>query len=195
MPVTNELEKYIQSYFGLQAEDLQKMIAFFEPITLKKGQYFLRAGHHADRLGFLQSGIIREYLDGEGTEVTKWIATSSSFITDLSGFVFQQPARVNLLALTDCELFVIHQKNYAQLGSVIPKWHSLEKMFLAGCFRIIEDRVVMHLSKSAEQRYQILFSQKPDLFNHVPLQYLASMLGMTPETLSRIRKKALNHTS
>jgi CRP-like cAMP-binding protein len=190
----NDLEQYIQSYFGLHAGDLHKMVSFFESLELKKGQYFLRAGHHADRLGFLLKGIVREYLEEDATEITKWIATPSSFITDLSGFVFQQRARVNLCALTDCELFVIHRKNYLQLGSVIPKWHELEKMFLSGCFRIIEDRIVMHLSKSAEARYQILFHQKPDFFNQVPLQYLTSMLGMTPETFSRIRKKAILKT-
>ncbi|HEY5823130.1 MAG TPA: cyclic nucleotide-binding protein, partial [Cyclobacteriaceae bacterium] len=67
-----------------------------------------------------------------------------------------------------------------------------EKLFMVRCFSIMEDRIFGHLSMSAEERYQFFFNQNKELFNQVPLQYLASMLGMTPETFSRIRKKQLS---
>ncbi len=77
------------------------------------------------------------------------------------------------------------------MGDLVPKWHELEKMFLVRCFTIMEDRIFSHLSMSAEERYQFFFQHNQELFNQVPQQYLASMLGMTPETFSRIRKKQL----
>ncbi|HEY1033150.1 MAG TPA: cyclic nucleotide-binding protein, partial [Flavipsychrobacter sp.] len=77
------------------------------------------------------------------------------------------------------------------LGESIPEWHKLEKLFIAKCFIILEERVNSHLFMTAEERFQQLLSLQPDLFNQVPLQYLASMLGMTPETMSRLRKKSL----
>lgn len=185
-----ELENYIHSYFGVNKDDLTKISSFFKPVSLKKGDYFLKAGRYSDRLGFLQTGIIREFVLMDDKEVTKWISTKGYFVVDLSSFVFQQTARWNIQALTDCELHVIDSKDYQKIIQVIPRWSELEKLFIAKCFTVLEDRVLQHLSMTAEERYSQLFTFNKELFNQVPLQYLASMLGMTPETLSRLRKKA-----
>lgn len=184
-----ELEKHIQHYFEINGEDLPVISSFFKPLTLKKGEYFLKTGRYSERLGFVQSGILREYLSVEGKEVTKWISTPGYFVVDLASFLFQQTARWNIQALSDCELYVIGKDDYQRIGQVVQQWAELEKLFIAKCFTVLEDRVMQHLSLSAEQRYNRLFDFNKTLFNEVPLQYLASMLGMTPETLSRLRKK------
>ena len=186
-----ELEKYIQTYFSVTRDDLIKISAFFKPISLKKGEYYLRTGRHSDRLGFVQSGIIREFVIINDREVTKWISTKGYFVVDLSSFTFHVTARWNIQALTDCEIFIIDSKDYQKIGQVVPGWTELEKLFIAKCFTVLEDRIVTHLSMTAEERYNQLFSINKELFNQVPLQYLASMLGMTPETLSRLRKKMI----
>lgn len=187
-----ELERYIQTYFGIANEDLEKISAFFKPVIIKKGEYFLKTGRVCDRLGFVQSGIMREYVVINDKEVTKWISTKGYFSVDLASFVFNTPARWNIHALTDCEMYVIDDKSYKQIGSLIKSWSELEKLFLAKCFTVLEDRILTHLSMTSEERYNQLFNFNKELFNTVPLQYLASMLGMTPETLSRMRKKSLN---
>lgn len=184
-----ELEKYIQTFFGAGTDDLTAISTFFKPTVLKKGDYFLKTGNRSDRLGFVQSGIIREFIHNDDKEVTKWISTKGYFVVDLASFIFQLPARWNIQALTDCELYVIDNKDYLKIGQVLPRWASLEKLFIAKCFTVLEDRIITHLSMTAEERYKQLFHFNPALFNQVPLQYLASMLGMTPETLSRLRKK------
>ena len=127
----------------------------------------------------------------ENKEVTKWISTPGYFVVDLSSFIFQHPARWNLQALCDCELYAIDLEKYRQMSKLVNRWAEMEKLFMAKCFAILEDRIISQLSHTAEQRYQQLFSFNKELFNQVPLQYLASMLGMTPETFSRIRKKTL----
>lgn len=190
-----ELEKYIQTYFGVSNADLELISEFFKPKTLKKGDFFLKTGRHSDRLGFVQSGIVREFVFLGDKEVTKWISTQGYFVVDLASFVFNQPARWNIQALTDCELFVIESADYQRIGSYVSRWAELEKLFIAKCFTVLEDRVLQHLAMSAEERYEQLFSFNKKLFNQVPLQYLASMLGMTPETFSRIRKKAAGKSS
>lgn len=185
-----ELEKYIQTYFGVSNDDLTAISSYFKPVSLKKGDYFLKKDNHSDRLGFVQSGIFREFVLIDDKEITKWISTKGYFVVDLSSFVFQQKARWNIQALSDCELYVISNNDYHKIGQVIPKWTELEKLFIAKCFTVLEDRILQHLSMTAEERYNQLFNFNKELFNQVPLQYLASMLGMTPETLSRLRKKA-----
>lgn len=190
-----ELETYIRNYFGAAEDELATIGSFFHKASLEKDAFFLHKGRRSDRMGFLSSGIIREYVMVDEKEVTKWISTEGYFIVDLSGFLFHHPARWNLQALTDCELYVIELDDYRKLGSLVPRWTELEKLFLSRCFAVLEDRVLSHLSMSAEERYRQLFDYNKEIFNQVPLQYLASMLGMTPETFSRIRKKILEELS
>lgn len=185
-----ELEKYIQTYFDVNKDEVTRISSFFKSMTLKKGDFFLKTSKYSERLGFVQTGIMREFVVINDKEVTKWISTKGYFVVDLSSFIFHQSARWNIQALTDCELYVLDKKDYQKIGQVVPTWMELEKLFIAKCFIVLEDRVLQHLSMTAEERYYQLFNFNKELFNLVPLQYLASMLGMTPETLSRIRKNA-----
>lgn len=187
-----ELEQHIQTYFDAAKDDLATIAASFTFKTLNKGDYLLKEGRQCNQLCFIQNGLIRIYATKSDKEVTQWISTKGYFVTDLASFIFNTPARWNLQALTDCELYSIDKDSYNNLGNKVPEWHKLEKLFLAKCFIILEERVNSHLFMTAEERYNQLFSLQPDLFNQVPLQYLASMLGMTPETFSRLRKKAIN---
>lgn len=185
-----ELEKTIQMYFGeLEQAELATITSMFEKETISKGDYFLKTGRRCEKLSFVQQGLLRVYVETEKKEVTQWISASNSFVTDLSGFLFDVPARWTIQALTDTTVFTLHKTNYRSLEALVPKWQTLEKLFIAKCFTTMEDRIFSHLSMTAEERYLAFFEANKELFNQVPLQYLASMLGMTPETFSRIRNK------
>jgi len=187
-----ELEHYIKSSFGLvNNEDLKKIASLFKLITIKKGDYILKTGKLCDNLSFVQSGFLRVFLVTKEKEVTQWISTKGYFTIDLSSFVFDKPSRWSIQALVDTELYSITKEDYKKIGDLVPKWRELEKLFLVRCFTILEDRIFSHLSMTAEERYSLFFESNRELFNQVPLQYIASMLGMTPETFSRIRKKQL----
>lgn len=186
-----ELENYIHNILGVEPNEVSQIITFFKRVQIKKGEFFLKSGMSANNLAFVQSGLLREFVEIEGKEITKWITSKGYFVVDLGSFVFGKSARWNIQALTDCELYLIDFVDYQNIGQFIPKWLELEKMFITKCFSILEDRVLQHLSLSAEDRYNQLFEFNKELFNVVPLQYLASMLGMAPETLSRLRKKSV----
>lgn len=190
-----ELEHYITSCFGMPAHALAQMAALFKPAVLKKGEYFTKRGGTCYKLSFVRSGLLRVYVATENKEVTQWISTKGYFVTDLSALVFEKPARWTIRALTDVELYTISLRDYKRIGDLVPQWHELEKLFIARCFTMVEDRIFSHLSMTAEERYDMFFAANKELFNQVPLQYIASMLGMTPETFSRIRKKRLSSVS
>jgi CRP-like cAMP-binding protein len=187
-----ELEQYINSYFGVRQEDIIKIASYFKPQTFKKGDYFLKIGEECRYLSFVQSGFMRVFVDLPNKEVTQWVSSKGYFISELSSFIFGTPSRFNIQALADTEIHSISKEDYARLPELIPQWVVFEKLFIVRCFTIMEDRIFGHLSMSAEERYLFFFNQNKELFNQVPLQYLASMLGMTPETFSRIRKKQLS---
>jgi CRP-like cAMP-binding protein len=191
----SELHFYLKQFFQVHENDLEKVASFFEPETLHKGDFLVKQGHYCDRLSFITSGLMRIYADGPKTEITQWISSPGYFVTELNSFLFQSPSRFHIQCLSDVGLFTIRKKEYEHLQDIIPDWNKLEKAFLAKCFVMLEDRVFAHLSLSAEERYERFFETQKELLHQVPLQYIASMLGMTPETFSRVRKKHLESGS
>ncbi|MFD2742177.1 MULTISPECIES: Crp/Fnr family transcriptional regulator [Sphingobacterium] len=187
---TQSFSQLIQGYFGdLTHEELLTVSSYFDEEKLRKNDFFTRTDKVCDKLSIVKSGILRVYALSDGKEITQWIATENFLITEVLGFFFDQPNRWNIQAFTETQLLTITKTNYLKLCSEFPKWNEIEKRFIVKCFGMIEDRVFSHLAMTAEERYDLYFKQNKALFNQVPLQYIASVLGMTPETFSRIRKR------
>lgn len=187
-----DLETYIHHHFAISLDDCQKVSGLFRSERIDKGDYFLRSGKYCNKFSFIREGLLRVYVDLPQKEVTQWIGTPGYFLTDLQSFMYRNSSRFNIQALTDTHLFTIDYEEYLAMGKLIPKWHEFEKLLMGKCFVMLENRVFDLISLSAEERYKKLFDHDPKLFNQVPLQYLASMLGMTPETFSRIRRKMVS---
>jgi len=185
----SELKKHIIETFGFTKSEFENIQDFFQPMNIKKGEFFLKEGQYVKQLGFVEKGILREFLYVNEKKVTKWFSTSGYFAVDLSGFLFDQKSKVNYQAITEVELLILSKDNYDKISDKITRWDKLEKMFLAKCFSVLENRVISHLALNAEERYNQLFAFNPQIFNEAPLNQIASMLGMSAETLSRIRKK------
>ena len=191
----SELKKHIIETFGFTKIEFENIQGFFQSKNIKKGDFFLREGKYVEQMKFVEKGILREFLYVNEKELTKWFSTSGYFAVDLSGFLFDQKSKVNYQAITDVNLLTLSKENYNKISTKITRWDKLEKMFLAKCFSVLENRVVSHLALNAEERYNQLFSLNPQIFNEAPLNQIASMLGMSAETLSRIRKKQTKGTS
>ncbi|PIB37605.1 cyclic nucleotide-binding protein [Reichenbachiella sp. 5M10] len=184
-----ELEQYIESNFDVPPSEVAALSTLFEQETLEKHSFYVKTGQPCGCLSFVRSGYLRVFKYYEGEDITQWISSKGEFIAELSGWIFGTPSRWNIQALTDCELYTISPSNYQRISTVVPQWPALERRFIAKCFVSLEDRVFSFLSLSAEERYLRLFEVDKELINQIPLQYLASMLGMSAETLSRIRRK------
>ncbi|WP_294230654.1 Crp/Fnr family transcriptional regulator [uncultured Chryseobacterium sp.] len=180
----------IQQHFGaLSANDLNTICMYFREEKLGKNEFFTQTGQRCNRLSIVKSGILRIYALSEEKEITQWLSVPDSFITEVVGFFFHQPNRWNIQAFTEVELLTITKTDYQKLCKEFPKWNEIEKQFIIKCFMMMEDRIFSHLSMTAEERYNRYFDHQKELFTQVPFQYIASVLGMTPETFSRIRKR------
>lgn len=188
----HDLQKYLNTYFGISDEKMDRVATLFIKSEMDKGKYFVKAQQYCDRLSFVQNGFFRVYANAGNKEITQWIASEGFFVTDLKSFIFEQRARWNIQDIIDCKIYSLHKKDYSKLTNVLPDWPEIEKRFIANCFVALEDRIFSHLSLNAEERYDQLFMHNSELFNEVPAQYLASMLGMSAETFSRIRNKKLS---
>lgn len=189
------LEQYIHHSIALSPDDLKAITTYFKPSAISKGDFFSRSGRYCEKLSFVQSGYLRVFFEANDREVTQWISPPNYFITDLSSYIYRQPGRWNIQALTDCTMLDLSRDDYDALSKEVPVWKDLDRLFIVKCFGMLEERVFSHLYMSAEERFNLMMKTQPELFNVVPLQYLASMLGMTPETLSRLRKKSSSLTS
>lgn len=188
----NELSGYINSYFETNSEQSEKIASLFKEERINRNDFHTSFGVRHGKLSFVKSGFLRVFRQTEKKEVTQWISSPGEFATDLGCIMFEQPARWDIQALTDCELYTLDYTNYQAIQDQIPNWAEIEKLFLAKCFMTMEDRIFSFISMPAEERYAYLSQAKPELLQQVPQQYIASLLGMTPETLSRIRKKIIS---
>ncbi|RNC87868.1 MAG: Crp/Fnr family transcriptional regulator [Winogradskyella sp.] len=189
-----EIESYIENYFGIKGKNLSSIARLFNNTELQKNDYLLKINQYAKRIHFVKTGYLRVFAynaTGE-KEITQWISNEGMFLTDLSSFMFNTPSRWNIQAISDCELYTISKEDYNSIGNYIDNWSELEKLFIAKCFVTIENRVFGQLSMTADEKVQHLLEINPKIFLQVPLQYIASMLGMTPETLSRVRRKLIS---
>lgn len=179
----------LQGFFEVPQEHLEAVGSYFRAETLERGDFWLRTGDPVRKLAFQEGGLLRVYADVEEREVTQWVSMPGYFVTDVAGFYRQKPSRWYIQALTPVRLWTISQDDYLKLDAALPAWRGMERMFMVKCFEMMEDRIFRHLHLTAEQRYHALMAFAPELVNEVPLGYLASMLGMTQETLSRVRAK------
>jgi len=183
------LRECISGQVDIDKSSLDAIISSFEVKKIKKGEFFLESGKICRKMAFIASGYLRMYDIADGKEITLWIGSSGKFITSLSSFVFESSNYWNIQALTDCTLYVINRKKHFDLGKQTPKWIEFDNQLLAHSFALLERSMFAQLHTTAKQRFESLLEEEPALFNHVPLQHIASMLGITPESLSRLRKK------
>ena len=187
------LLNYCSRYIQLAELDQRAIELNFKPIKLKRKNYLLKEGMICDFVAFLNSGVIRHYHIKEGNEITCDITLQHNFITDFKSLTQNIPTKYNFQILKDAELFVINKNDLLRLYAENRNIESFGRIMAEQVAqRTIE--IAMSLSSDKpEERVEKLLKQRPDLFQEVPQRYLANLLGISPESLSRIRgRKNLN---
>jgi len=182
------LKNCISSQISIDKDSLDSIVSSFEPRTLKKGEFFLKSGIICRQMAFIDAGYLRMYDIADGKEITFWIGSKGKFITSLSSFIFESENHWNIQAITDCAMYVINRTDHFDLCEKHPKWLEFDNKLLAHSFTFLEKSMFAQLHTTANERFEALMKEDPQLFQNVPLQYIASLIGITPESLSRLRK-------
>lgn len=158
-------------------------------MDLPKGSYLGEAGKIHNRVGFLTEGIMRVcYYDNKGEEITRCFVSENNFAVDVNSFYNQLAASEYIEAVTDCKLLILGRDHFTELAATILPWNDIfNKMSSASMMRKLKISQRM-LGQDAKDRYLGFMTDYPLLANRIPLHMLASYLGITQSSLSRIRK-------
>jgi CRP/FNR family transcriptional regulator, anaerobic regulatory protein len=181
------LSTYFQSA-GFDHINLEKILAAFQPKEFRKDDYFLEAGQKSRYLGFIEKGLFQYFVLVDGEEISTYVATENSFLASLLSFLQEVPSREYIRAISPARLWLIDKPRLIQLREEVPDFKDFYIRLLEWQIGCIDKSRLELLTLSAEQRYEKLLQEEPHLLQQIPLQYLASILGVTPRHLSRLRK-------
>jgi CRP-like cAMP-binding protein len=185
--MTKELIEFLSFY--LPNETLQPLLDCFHETRIKKGKHLLKPGSDCNFLAFIQKGSFRVYYyDTKGKEIITWFSFSEMVITDLLGLFTTGKAQFYVEALEDSILYKITKKDLEELYEASPIYQRFGRKFAEEALTMLMQRTMSLHTKSAEERYKELL-MIPEFMQKIPLKYLASFLGVTDTSLSRIRKK------
>ena len=157
---------------------------------LTKNHFLIKEGDVCQSVYFIIRGYLRMfYVDSEGHEINYKFIEQHYFITDFQSFLTCRPSRYFCQAMMDTELFAISHQEIHKLYSLSPFWNDFGRLIGEGSFLQLNERVEMYLFMTPEERYQHIINTRPQLFSQVSLSKLATYLGITAESLSRLRKR------
>lgn len=157
---------------------------------LRKRQYLIQEGDISDYRAFITKGCLRMYLVGaDGIEHIVRFAIENWWITDDESYNTGNPTRYNVDALEETEVLIIKKDDLNALFKAIPKFDDLKNKLGAKRFEVSQTRILSNISDTAEKKYDNFIKSYPQFYERVPLHMIASYLGLSRETLSRVRKK------
>ena len=182
-----ELEKAISSISILSPKVMTIFVATFQQWIVPKDHFLIREHEVGDYIFFIKKGIARIYYFKNGKEITEWIASDEQFFLSITSFFERSPSRLIIQTLEPAEVMGIHYNDLTRLASEYHEVETLYRKMLSRSLILSQYRMDSIQFETAQQRYEGLVKNSPEIIKRVPLSYIASFLGVTLETLSRIR--------
>jgi CRP-like cAMP-binding protein len=184
------LHSRINEIISVSEEDFNFCKTLFQPKKLRKKQYLLQDGDVCKYTAFVEKGILRTYtIDEKGNEHILQFSLEGWWISDLYSFLTNEPSHYNIEALEDCELLLITKPSWDILLEKIPAFERYFRILLQNNLIATQRRLMGSLSETAEEKYIKLMNTFPGCIQRVPQHMIASYLGITRETLSRVRSQ------
>jgi CRP-like cAMP-binding protein len=184
------LQKSVNEKVSLTEEEFDFCKTLFIPKKLRKKQYLLQEGDVCRYTSFVEKGMLRMFtVDEKGNEPILQFSSEGWWVADLYSFLTDEPSRYNIEALEDCELLLITKESWDILLEKIPAFERYFRILIQNSLIATQRRLMSSISETAEEKYTKLINNFPGCIQRVPQHMIASYLGITRETLSRVRSQ------
>ncbi|MBL7825294.1 MAG: Crp/Fnr family transcriptional regulator [Saprospiraceae bacterium] len=187
----NEQEKIniFRKFTDFDDSELEIIMPYFEFKKFKKKSILLDIGKRSDEVFYLIKGCIRLYCEKNGEELSTYFFTENMFAGSYDSFISRKPSKVAIETLEACEVLVLTHQAQEELYKVFPKMNEFIRKAIEQRFVILHDLFISYLLNSPEERYKALLKDQPELLQRIPQHQIASFLGITRVSLSRIRSR------
>lgn len=183
-----KLISYILQFGNLNQQQIDLVTSKVTVLELRKDEYFSEAGKIPRQVGFVVEGVVRGcYYNNQGEEITRCFIAENNLVVDYVNFEANLASSEYLQACTDCKLVVFSKHDWEELSHIMVDWDKIKNKMVQLCM-YQKSRKGPVISQDATTRYLEFLNNHPSLPNRVPLSYIASYLGITQQSLSRIRK-------
>lgn len=185
----SKLRKHFDETDIFSDEEFEKFVSYLTPVILKKKEYFTKQGEHCRYLAFVNSGCLRAFhTDKKGDEFTMYFAFLNWWTGDKTSFYSGTPSRFSIQALDETEVFRADKNNWEEALDKIPVFEKWYRVKTRKSYEATQQKIIDTQTESAEEKYLKLLKNAPEIVQRIPQQYIASYLGIKPQSLSRIRK-------
>jgi CRP-like cAMP-binding protein len=184
------LRKFIENYSSISDEDWNKISLSFEKINIEKDEILLEEGKVCKHLYFIETGLLRFFINKDGNEVTKFFTEAPYCFTSQVSFTSEKPSKENIQAI---EKSVLWQTTLKQANDLLElkSWNAFVRKLIQEVQYYTEEILQEIQTETAENRYSKMIKENNELLQRIPLKYLASYFGIAPQSLSRIRNKII----
>ena len=181
---------FLQSTQVIPAHKAEQIAKLFTPKNIAKNNLFLKEGQVCNEYLFLDAGYMRAFAyNTEGHEITTGFYSPKQVVFEVSSFFNHTASKENIVALTDCAGWFITYAQLNHLFHALPEFREFGRSILVRGYAALKTRMLATITETAEERYGHLIQSNPEIFQQMPLKHIATYLGITDSSLSRIRKE------
>ena len=187
----NEIDKtdIFRQFTDFDDSELAIVIPFFEHKKIGKKTILLHPGEISNEVYYIIKGCVRLFCEKDGAELSTYFFTENMFAGSYDSFIARRPSKVAIETLEECEVLVLTHQSQEKLYNVFPKMNEFIRKSIEARFVLLHDLFISYLLNSPEERYLQLLKERPELLKRIPQHQIASFLGITPVSLSRIRNR------
>lgn len=189
-----KFREHVKSYVPVNEMEWQALAPYLEVITLKKKKYFTEPGKICNHIGLVVKGAVRYFLVKDGEEITGYFSFENELLSSYKSFLTRQPCENYIQALEDCHIVTLSYKAMQQLyddALIGKKMERFSRLIAEHYLICYEDRVSAFITQTPEERYNKLLETGGDVLQRILQHYIANFLGITPVSLSRIRRRIM----
>lgn len=182
----------IKEKIDLTKQEEEYLLSIIRTKKYSKNAYFLKPFQTCSLIGYVDKGLVRIFnINSLGIETTNWLVTDDELVTEILSFINQEPTQEYLQCIKETTIVYISYQDLQNVYKIIPKMHIYIKLINEDLLVDVKKYILSNIHLSAEEKYEQLLQVRPKLIQKAPLKHIASFLGITDSTLSRVRRKIL----